>query len=89
MEVLFWTAFGAAIGYVAARHRSFSPITGVVAGLVLGPLAVVLFYIPLNISNSGHGKTRDPKKCPYCAGRVASDARVCMHCGAILQSGWG
>ena len=84
MGILFWTALGAAVGYVAAHRRRFSPITGVVAGLVLGPLAVVLFSIPLRISNAKH-----PKQCPYCAGRVTSAARVCLHCGAILQSGWG
>ena len=83
MGVLFiWIAFGAVAGYVAAHRRSFSPITGVLAGLVLGPLAVVLFYVPFRILN-----TAVPKKCPYCAGRVAPDARVCMHCGAIFESG--
>ena len=84
MGVLFWTALGASVGYFAAQRRGFSPIAGVVAGLVLGPLAVALFYVPLRISNTGH-----PEKCPYCAGRIASDARVCLHCGALLQSGWG
>ena len=79
-----WTALGATVGYVAAHHRGFSLITGVVAGLVLGPLAAVLIYVPHRIANAKH-----PKKCPYCAGRVASDVRVCLHCGAILQSGWG
>ena len=84
MGVLFWTALGSPLGYVAAQRRGFSPIAGVVAGLVLGPLAVALFYIPLGIADAKH-----QKKCPYCPGRVASDARVCLHCGAILQSGWG
>ena len=80
MGMLFiWTALGAVAGYVAAQRRRFSPITGVVAGLMLGPLAVVLFFFPLGIPDAER-----PKKCPYCAGRLAPGARVCMHCGAIL-----
>ena len=86
MGVLIWTALGATVGSFAAQRRGFSPIAGVVAGLVLGPLAVALFYVPLRISHTG---PEHREKCPYCAGRVASDARVCLHCGAILQSGWG
>ena len=86
MGVLIWTALGATVGYFTAQRRGFSPIAGVVAGLVLGPLAVALFYVPLRISNTG---PEHREKCPYCAGRVASDARVCLHCSAILQSGWG
>ena len=84
MGLLFWTALGASVGYVAAQRRGFPLTTGVVAGLVLGPLAVVLFYIPLPTSN-----TADQRKCPYCGGRVTSATRVCTHCSAILQSGWG
>ena len=79
MGLLFWTALGAPVGYVAAQRRGFSPIAGVVVGMVLGPLAVALFYIPLGIADAER-----QKKCPYCAGRLAPGARVCMHCGAIL-----
>ena len=84
MGALFWTALGATVGYFAAKRRGFSPITGAVTGLVLGPLALALFYVPLGIADA-----KRSTKCPYCAGPVASDARVCLHCGAILQSGWG
>ena len=84
MGLLIWVGFGAVVGYLAAHRRGFSQTTGVVAGLVLGPFAVALFYIPLSISTTGR-----QQKCPYCAGRVAADRRVCRHCGAILHSGWG
>ena len=84
MGLLVWAGFGAVVGYLAAHRRGFSPVTGVIAGLVLGPLAVVLFYIPLNISTTVHQQT-----CPYCAGRVTSNTRVCTHCSAILHTGWG
>ena len=84
MGMVVWIGFGAAVGRLAAQRRGFSPVTGVVAGLVLGPFALALFYIPLSISMTGRQQT-----CPYCAGRVATDRRVCRHCGAILQSEWG
>ena len=84
MGLLVWAGFGASVGYLAAQRRGLSPVTGVVAGLVLGPFAVALFSVPLGISNTGH-----QQKCPYCGGRVTSDTHVCGHCGAILQTGWG
>ena len=84
MGLVVWIGFGAAVGRLAAQRRGFSLVTGVVAGLMLGPFAVALFYIPLSISTTGR-----QQKCPYCAGWVAADRRVCRHCGAILQSGWG
>ena len=82
MGLVFWTALGASVGYFAAQRRGFPLTTGVVAGLVLGPLAVVLLYVPLPISTTVHRQ-----KCPYCGGRITSDTRVCTHCSAILQTG--
>ena len=70
------------VGYFAAERRGFSLAAGVVAGLVLGPLAGVLFVVPFPVSRPG-GQRR---KCPYCEGRVSSDTRVCHHCGAILAN---
>ena len=84
MGLLFWAGFGAVVGYLAAQHRGFSLATGVVAGLVLGPLAVGLFFVPGTAS-----RTLPSHKCPYCASRVASNTRVCIHCGAIFGSGRG
>ena len=59
MGLLLWAWFGAVVGYLVAQRRGFSPVTGVVAGLVLGPLAVVLRYIPLQ-----HLDDRAPAKVP-------------------------
>ena len=84
MGFLLWVGLGASVGYVAAHRRDFSTTTGVLAGLALGPLAVVLFFVPLSLS---HPVQR--RECPYCDGTVPSDARVCHHCHALLQSGWG
>ncbi len=82
MGLLFWAGIGAAIGYVAAERRGFPMATGLVLGLALGPLAVGLFLVPVASSDTGHQHT-----CPYCGGRVASTARVCTHCSAILTDG--
>ena len=84
MGLLFWAGLGASVGYIAAHRRGFSLAMGVVAGLILGPLAVMLFFIPLWGSQSVQLHA-----CPYCAKRVPSDARVCTYCGALLESGWG
>ena len=84
MGLLFWAGLGVVVGYVAAQRRGFSLVAGVVAGLVLGPLAVVLFFVPVGVSN-----TVQQQKCPYCAGWVTPKTRVCTHCSAILTSGWG
>ena len=54
MGLLFWVGLGASVGYVAAHRRGFSLAIGVVAGLVLGPLALVLFFVPLWDSQSVH-----------------------------------
>ena len=74
----------ALVGYLAAQRRWFSPALGVVAGLVLGPLAVVLFFVPGTVLDMVH-----QQQCPYCAGWVTSETRVCAHCSAMLISGWG
>ena len=82
MGLLLWTGLGAAVGYVAAEHRGFPVAAGLVAGLVLGPLAFGLFLVPVTVSRTGQ-----QCRCPYCADWVTSNARVCTHCSAILTSG--
>ena len=83
MSFLFWAGLGTSVGYMAAQRRNFSTTTGIVAGLALGPLAVVLFFVPLSLSQPVRRR-----ECPYCAGTIPSDARVCHHCQALLASGW-
>ena len=85
MGFLLWAGLGAVVGFIAAHRRGFSPVSGVVAGLMMGPLAGLLFVVPV----PGSRPVQQPQKCPYCAGRVSSDTRVCHHCGAILANRWG
>ncbi len=83
MGLLLWSGLGAAIGYMAARHRGFSWAKGVAAGVLLGPLACVLFFVPDMVVQDV-----PDRKCPYCTSSVAADTRVCAQCHAILTSGW-
>ena len=83
LSFLLWPALGAVVGYVAAQRRGLSLVFGVLAGLMLGPLAFLLFLVPGFAMDAVH-----PRRCPYCAGSVASDASVCHHCQAILTDGW-
>jgi len=82
MGLLLWSVLGAIIGYEAARRRDFSLSKGAVGGFLLGPLAVFLFFMPGTVVHEVQQKT-----CPYCAETVKADARICMHCNAILTSG--
>ena len=49
MGFLLWAGLGAVVGFIAAHRRGFSPVSGVVAGLMLGPLAGLLFVVPLGL----------------------------------------
>ena len=70
------------MGYVAGQRRGFSPVKGAVCGFLLGPLAGVLFVVPLSVVPNAR-----QLKCPYCDGLVPADARVCTHCHALLIGG--
>jgi len=46
MEVtLFWPVLGALIGVAAAQRNGFNVVGGVLGGLLLGPLAVLMFFV--------------------------------------------
>ena len=83
ISFLLWPALGALVGYVAAKRRGLSLVVGILAGLVLGPLAWVLFLVPGFALNAVR-----QQRCPYCAGSLTPDARVCHHCQAILTREW-
>ena len=74
MELLFWPSLGALIGVAAAQRKGFSMVGGVIGGLLLGPLAVLMFFV------SGVSSSAEQRKCPHCAEWVKVEARVCKHC---------
>lgn len=74
----FWAglAIWAAVGVLAASRRGFRARDGLLAGLMLGPLAFLLF------AEMGHGKV----KCLKCGRVWEANARFCKGpgCGATL-----
>lgn len=73
--MLFWALIGALIGLAAANKKGFSVAGGIIGGILLGPLAFLMFFV------SGVSKGDAKRKCPYCAEWVQGAATVCKHCG--------
>jgi len=77
---LGWAVIGALIGVAAAQKRGFSTVGGVVGGLLLGPLAFLMFLV------SGVSGSDRNRKCPFCAEFIKAEAVVCKHCGRALTA---
>jgi len=71
--IALWLLF-ALIGLAAAQKKGFSPVAGVLGGLLLGPLSVLMFFV------SGVTRNDRNRKCPHCAEFVKAEATVCKHC---------
>jgi hypothetical protein len=72
--LIAWTLIGALIGAAAAQKKGFSMVGGVIGGLLLGPLAFLMFLV------SGVSSSDQNKKCPHCAEWVKAEATICKHC---------
>ena len=73
--LLFWAILGALIGFLASQKRGFSPVGGVLGGILLGPLAFLMFAVSGIASKNEQGK-----KCAFCAEWIKADAVICKHC---------
>ncbi|MCH9647809.1 MAG: zinc ribbon domain-containing protein [Deltaproteobacteria bacterium] len=78
---LFWPVLGALIGLAISTTKGFSRIGGVLGGLLLGPLAVLMFFVG---SVGGEGRK---KRCPSCAEWIQRQAKVCRYCGGEMGVG--
>lgn len=75
MELLLWPLLGVLIGIYAAQRKGFSSVGGAIGGLLLGPLAFLMFFV------SGITRGDAQKKCQHCAEWIKPEANVCKHCG--------
>jgi len=66
---LLWLIVGLLIGLHAAHVRGFSPLFGAIVGVLLGPLALLMYA-----ASGGN-------KCKYCLSAIPKGATVCAKCG--------
>lgn len=74
MWTLIWIVLGGLIGIAAAQKKGFSVVVGLIGGILLGPLAVLMFAV------SGVSSSDKARKCPHCAEWIKREATVCKHC---------
>ena len=74
MWTLIWIVLGGLIGVAAAQKKGFSVVVGLVGGILLGPLAILMFAV------SGVSSGSQARKCPFCAEWIKPEATVCKHC---------
>ena len=76
-----WAVVGASAGYLASNLRGLSAPMCVAIGILLGPFAVCLFFVPVPA-----GTETTQAGCPYCTRPITASTRVCDGCGAILSN---
>jgi len=76
IAIVFILLFGL-IGSMAASVRGWHPAMGFLAGALLGPFSLLLFFV----SGVTKRDTKPMKVCGQCAEQVQPAAKVCRFCG--------
>lgn len=76
VAVVFILLFGL-VGAMAASVRGWHPAMGFLAGALLGPFALLLFFV----SGVTRKASAPMKVCSQCAEQVQPAAKVCRFCG--------
>lgn len=83
LYVILWLACGG-IAASIYRNKGRSWAIGLIAGLLLGPIAVLLAAISGTDAAAKEQRelnSGSSQKCPHCAELIRSDAKVCRFCG--------
>jgi hypothetical protein len=78
MLIISWALIGGLIGVSAAQRRCLSLVAGILGGLVLGPLAVLMYWV------SGVTRSDQRRLCLSCLEWIKANATVCKHCRRVL-----
>jgi len=83
MLIGIWLLCGL-LGVAAANARGWNVAVGFLAGVVLGPLSILLFFVDGVVKSPEPGADLT-KRCGQCAEDVRPDAKVCRYCGAAFK----
>lgn len=80
--VVLWIICGGVAAFVASARGGNGGL-GFVAGVLLGPLGIVLaFFMGSEAGRvASQVSSGQAKRCPMCAEAVLVDAVICKHCG--------
>ncbi len=85
--VMLWLLLCAVMGgALGAKGGAQAIAGGVLAGLLLGPIGVLVMVIFALIGPSKQSiEQRKTRPCPHCTEPVAKAAKKCKHCGGITE----